>query len=100
MPLKGVLSMASSVIPNNRIRIKYFCVTKNQSFVANTVYEFSKSDFGMGDITPLGFAMIEIFGNYNREYQSILSYSSNVGIIYKSTVSNSDYVTFRGVVFY
>lgn len=81
------------------VQSRYFEVTKEQAFVAGTQYTFSLADFGMSDITPKGFAWLNVYGN-NRGEEANMPRSNGTTIQYTPSVNNSSVVIFKGVVFY
>jgi hypothetical protein len=81
------------------VKSRYFEVTKNQAFAAGTQYVFSLADFGMSDITPKGFAWMNIYGN-DRGEESNMPRSNGTNIYYTPSVNNSSVMVFKGVVFY
>lgn len=81
------------------VESRYFEVTKRQAFVANTQYTFSLADFDMSDITPKGFAWMNIYGD-NRGDESNTPRWNGTNIVYTPSVNNPTLMVFKGVVFY
>lgn len=80
------------------IKFKYFNVQKNQAFSSGQTYQFTPTEFGIGDITPKGFAM-SFIGYEAVDQEGTVYYLSNK-VRYYCKAPNANACIFQGIVFY